>query len=147
MDPFARKMIRSSFAYAGLLIAMFAIMTGFYIHFHPPCSDQVFSEEPSPDHQWVAVVMQRRCGEEAPFFTHVNLRRGGEPIRLDYFSGKATEGEIFTIEQDADSAKVAVKWTAPNHLAIECSGCAPFIRHRDERFWNVLISYFVDNRS
>ena len=32
MDPFARKMWQGSFVYGGIMLVMFAVLTGFYLH-------------------------------------------------------------------------------------------------------------------
>ncbi|HLJ30681.1 MAG TPA: hypothetical protein VKY85_28505 [Candidatus Angelobacter sp.] len=147
MDPFAKKMVRGSLVYAGVLMVMFAGLTTAYLHFRPRCSDQVFANQVSPDGRWAAAVLEARCGEDAPFLTHVNLRVGTETIKLGYFSGKADEGEVFLLEQDAQSADVVLNWTAPNRLAISCSHCqTAFLRKRVERWRDVTITYFFDTR-
>src|SRR5579863_5876815 len=140
-------MIRGSLAYGGFLIILFAALTVLYLHYKPRCSDQVIADEVSPDHRWAAAVMEARCGEDQPFFTHVNLRPAEGPIRLGYFSGKDDEGEVFLLEQDAQSANMALQWTAPNRLAVSCSHCQlTFLRKRMERWGDVTITYAVDTR-
>ncbi len=146
MDPFARKMVRSSIAYGALLIVLFAVLTIVYLHLRPQCTEEIISRTESPDRKWIAEVIQRRCGDESPFITHVNLRPAGTPLRFGYFTGKTSEGEVFTVEQDAQSAKTTLKWTDPDRLAIECSGCVPnFISKRQERWHNLTIAYFFDS--
>lgn len=145
MDPFARKMLRGSFAYGTALLIMFAILTVIYLHLRPRCSDQVVAESTSPDKRWTAAVMEARCGEDSPFLTHVNLRPAGDSIKLGYFSGKADTGEVFLLEQDAQSASMQLEWTSPNHLAISCNHCQiAFLKKRLERWENVEISYFFN---
>src|SRR4029077_4620604 len=95
MDPFARKMIYGSFVYGGMMLLMFAVLSVVYLHTRPRCSDRVVAEAGSPDKRWTATVMERRCGEETPFFTHVNLRPSGNPLHRGFFSGSATEGGGF----------------------------------------------------
>ncbi|HLJ88713.1 MAG TPA: hypothetical protein VKZ53_17980 [Candidatus Angelobacter sp.] len=125
MDPFAKKMVQGSVAFGSILLLMFVILTGVYLHLRPRCNEQVINEINSGDHQWKAAILERRCGDEPRFFTHVNLRPAGEEtIRLGYFSGKAEEGEVLTIEQDAMSADVSLLWTGPNQLTISCTDCA-----------------------
>jgi hypothetical protein len=144
MDPFARKMVRGSFAYGGFMIAMFAVMTILYLHYRPRCSDQVVSDQKSPDGRWAGAVMEGRCGENQPFLTHVNLRPAAETIKLGYFSGRAEDGEVFLLEQDAQSADVALQWTSPNHLVISCSHCQlAYLRRRMEQWGSVSISYML----
>jgi hypothetical protein len=146
MDPFARKMIHSSIAYAALLISLFAALTIVYLHLRPQCTEEIISRIESPDHKWIAEVMQRRCGDESPFITHVNLRPAGASLKFGYLSGRASEGEIFTVEQDAQAAKTTLKWTAPDRLAVECSGCIPaFISRRNEHWRDLTIAYFLNN--
>jgi hypothetical protein len=135
-------MIRGSLVYGGVLIFLFAILTVIYLHVRPRCSDQVVAESTSPDKRWAAAVMEARCGDEAPFLTHVNLRPASEPIRLGYFSGRTEEGEVFLLEQDAQSADMELKWTNPTHLAISCNHCQlAFLRKRQQHWGNVAISY------
>src|SRR5215470_13424947 len=138
-------MVKGSLAFASVLIAMFAALTVVYLHLRPRCSDQVFSSAPSPDGKLTASVMEARCGQDLPFLTHVNLRPAGDSIKLGYFSGKADDGEVFLIEQDAQSADVTLNWTASNRLAISCNRCQlAFLRKRLQHWNDVEISYFFD---
>ena len=145
MDPFARKMIHSTVIYGTVLILMFAVLTVVYFHLRPRCSDDVISEITSPDKQWIAAIMQRRCGEESPFYTHVNLRPAQESIRRGFFTGEAGGGEVFRIEQDARSAQISVQWTAPGRVAIGCSHCQiPFLQKKSEHWRGLVIAYFLE---
>ncbi|MBZ5490727.1 MAG: hypothetical protein LAO76_07330 [Acidobacteriia bacterium] len=147
MDPFARKMVYGSFVYGGMLLVMFAVLTVVYLHTRPRCSDRVVAESTDPTGQWTATVMERRCGSEAPFFTHVNLRPAGQDLRLGFFSGSATEGEVFVVEQDAASAAITLHWISPMALSITCPRCSPvLVRKHDERWGNVTINYDVSSR-
>ncbi len=101
MDPFARKMWQGSFVYGGIMLVMFAVLTGVYLHTRPRCSDRLVAESADQNKQWIAAVMERRCGEDTPFFTHVNLRPAGKDLKRGFFSGSATEGEVFQVELDA----------------------------------------------
>ena len=74
MDPFAKKMIRGSFAFAAVMLLMFVALTVIYLHVRPHCSDQVVSSATSPDGHWTATVMEARCGASEPFLTHGNIR-------------------------------------------------------------------------
>ena len=140
-------MLRGSFFYATALLALFGVLTIFYLHARPRCSDQVISESASPDGHSTAAVMEARCGEESPFLTHVNLRPAGDSIKLGYFSGRSEDGEVFSLEQDAQSASIKLEWTDATHLAISCSHCQiAFLRKRQERWRNVTISYALDMR-
>lgn len=138
-------MLRGSIAFAAMMILLFTVLTVAYLHLRPRCSDQVVSSSTSPDGRWTASVMEARCGETSPFLTHVNLRPANESIKLGYFSGKADDGEMFLLEQDAQSANVTLTWTAPNRLAVSCNHCqVVYLRKRLEHWQDVTISYFLD---
>jgi hypothetical protein len=144
MDPFARKMVYGSFVYGGMLLVMFAVLTVVYLHTRPRCSDRVVAESTDQAGQWTATMMERRCGAEAPFFTHVNLRPAGKDLRLGFFSGSATEGEIFVVEQDAAGAAITLHWTSPTALSITCPRCTrSLLRKHDERWGSITINYDV----
>ena len=147
MDPFARKMIYGSFVYGGMLLVMFAVLTVVYLHTRPRCSDRVVAESTDQSRQWTATVMERRCGAETPFFTHVNLRPAGKDLSTGFFSGSATEGEIFVLEQDAAGSGLTIHWTSPTELSIVCARCSPdLVRKHDERWSNVVIEYNLPQR-
>src|SRR6185437_15136245 len=142
MNPFARKMIYGSFVYGGMLLVMFAVLTVFYLHTRPQCSDRVVAESTDHAAHWTATVMERRCGAEAPFFTHVNLLPVGKDLNRGFFSGSATEGEVFVLEQDVAGSGVTLHWTSPVALSIRCPHCSPaLVRKRDKRWGNVTIHY------
>jgi hypothetical protein len=142
MDPFARKMVYGSLVYGGMLLVMFAVLTVVYLHTRPSCSDRVVAESTDQARQWTADVMERRCGAEAPFFTHVNLRPAGKGLNRGFFSGSASEGEVFVLEQDAAGAGVTLHWTSPMALTVTCPRCSPnLVRKHDQRWGNVTISY------
>jgi hypothetical protein len=142
MDPFARKMLHGTFVYGAAMLLMFALLTVFYLHTRPRCADRVVAEATSPGRRWTAAVMERRCGEEAPFFTHVNLRSASDDLHRGFFSGTATEGETYVLEQDATAAAIVLEWTGPDVLTIRCSGCGPELeRKKDQRWRNVTLNY------
>ncbi len=144
MDPFARKMIYGSFVYGGMMLVMFAVLTVVYLHTRPRCSDRVVAESTDQARQWTATVMERRCGAETPFFTHVNLRPAGKDLSTGFFSGSATEGEIFVLEQDAAGSGLMIRWTSPTMLIISCAHCSStLVRKHDESWGNVTIKYDV----
>lgn len=124
MDPFARKMVLGSVAFLIVMLLMLAALSTFYLHTHPRCSEQVLSEAPSPDGHWVAAVMSRRCGDEAPFFVHINIRAAGSPLRLGYFSGRAEEGEVFVAELESFNAAPVLEWSSPGDLNVLCPHCS-----------------------
>ncbi|HEY2497197.1 MAG TPA: hypothetical protein VGK24_09015 [Candidatus Angelobacter sp.] len=142
MDPFARKMVHGSFVFGGVLLIMFAVLSVVYLHTRPRCSDRVVAQSTAPDNAFTATVMERRCGEDKPFFTHVNLRPAAQDLNVGFFSGSSTEGEVLLIEQDAASAGIRLNWSAPSTLNIQCAGCnAALVRKREEHWGNVSINY------
>jgi len=142
VDPFARKMIYGSFVYGGMMLLMFAVLTVVYLHTRPRCSDRVIGETSSPDGKWMAAIMERRCGTEAPFLTHVNLRPAGEDVKRGFFSGKADNGEFFLIEQDATGSGTTLTWTTPDTLTVRCPRCsASLVHQRDDRWGEVTVHY------
>ena len=147
MDPFARKMVVGSFVYGAMILLMFAVLTVVYLHTRPRCSDRVVAESNDPGKRWTAAVMERRCGNEAPFFSHVNLRPAGEDLNTGFFSGSATEGEVFRVEQDAAGSGITLNWTSAATLIIHCPHCDPaLVRKHDERWGDVAINYDVPPR-
>lgn len=141
MDPFARKMWRFGFAFAGLMLALFAALTIVYVHEQPSCPDRVVAESNSPDNKWTAAILQRRCGAEAPFVTRVNLRPAG-PLERGFFSGQAREGNVFAVEQDAAGAGISVAWSRGHTLMVRCNACNPaFVRQRDQQWNGTQIQY------
>jgi hypothetical protein len=144
MDPFARKMIYGSFVYGGMLLVMFAVLTVVYLHTRPRCSDRLVAESTDQNRQWTATVMERRCGVDTPFFTHVNLRPAGKDLARGFFSGSAAEGEVFELELDAAGAGITLHWTSPTALTITCPHCSPnLVSKHDERWGNVTINYDI----
>jgi len=147
MDPFARKMVYGSFVYGGMLLVMFAVLTVVYLHTRPRCSDRVVAESTDQSRQWTAAIMERRCGAEAPFFTHVNLRPAAKDLETGFFSGSAADGEVFLVEQDAAGAGVALHWTSPTALNISCPHCGATLLNRHDGHWgNIVIEYDLPKR-
>lgn len=142
MDPFARKMWHGAFIYGGAMLLGFAVLTVIYLHSRPRCSERMAGQADSPNARWSAAIIERRCGEESPFFTHVNLHRAGEPLNRGFFSGMASEGEVFVIEQDAAGAGITLHWIDGDTLLIQCPQCAAsLLRKKDERWNGVLVKY------
>jgi hypothetical protein len=135
-------MILAGLAFGGVMVLMAGAASVLYLHFHPRCTDQVLSESTSPEGQWTAALMERRCGEESPFFYHVNLRPAAEPIRLAYFSGRADEGEIFRIEEYGGDTEPILKWSAPRQLTITCPRCGSAqVQKREEHWGPITVGY------
>jgi len=147
MDPFARKMWQGAFVYGGIMLVMFAVLTVVYLHTRPRCSDRLVAESSNQNRQWTAAVMERRCGAEAPFITHVNLRAATNDLNRGFFSGSATQGEVFEVELDAVGAGLTLDWTSPTALSISCPHCSrSLIRKHDERWDNITIHYALSLR-
>ena len=147
MDPFARKMVLGSFVYGGMMLLMFAVLTVIYLHTRPRCTDRVVADATDPGKHWTATVMERRCGNEAPFFTHVNLRPAGTDLNTGFFSGSAMEGEVLLVEQDAAGAGITLDWSSSTTLSIHCPHCSPgLVRKRDERWGEVVINWDLQQR-
>lgn len=132
MDPFARKMWRAGLAYAGLLIALAAALTATYVHSRPRCGDRTVSESVSPDRRWTAAVLERRCGEDTPFITQINLRIGDQKLERGFFSGQANKNNIFAVEQDAAGAGITFEWNTRDLLTVHCRHCdTKYVDHKD----------------
>jgi hypothetical protein len=142
MDPFARKMILGAVTFGSIMALMAGALSVVYFHERPRCSEQVLAESPGPDHQWTAAALQRRCGEDSPFLVHVNVRPATAPIRLGYFSGQVTEGEVFVAEQETPDIVPDLEWTAPAALTIRCPACpAGLVRKREDHIGAISIRY------
>ena len=133
-------MVLGGLTFAGVLLVMISVFTLIYLHLHPGCSDETVSESISPHRQFVATIMQRRCGEEGPFVTHINLRAPDRGIQYGFFSGKAEQGEVFSIEQDAQKLHLALAWNSPSQLTIHCRNCAN-ANKKQENWGDVLVRY------
>jgi hypothetical protein len=147
IDPFARKMIYGALVYGGIILFMFGVLSVVYLHTRPRCSDRVVAEAASPDKRWTATIMERRCGEDTPFFTHVNLRPAGNSLHRGFFSGSSTDGEVFMTEQDAAGSGVTLNWTAPDTLTIQCPRCSASLLRKHDQQWNgILLKYDLPSR-
>jgi hypothetical protein len=142
MDPFARKMIFGSLAFGSAMLLMAGGLSVVYFHNRPRCSEQVLSQTTSPDGQWTAAVMERRCGDDSPFFIHVNLRPATEPLRLGYFSGRADVGEVFVVEEDTQGMAPVLAWSSRDQLTVQCPRCrAAQVEKREDRLGAISIEY------
>jgi hypothetical protein len=141
-DPFARKMWQAGLGFAAGMFVMFLALTAVYFHVRPRCPDKLISEVPSSDRLWTASVLQRRCGDEAPFITSVSIRPGNSPLKRGFFSGQLEQPPIFTIEQDARGAGITVQWSGSDQLTVGCRNCAArYVRRQDARSGAVTIVY------
>jgi hypothetical protein len=142
MDPFAKKMWSAGLAYAALLAAMAAVLTVAYIHERPRCGDRIVTESSSPDRRWIAAVIERRCGEESPFITQINLRPGDTKLMRGFFSGQASQDNVFTIEQDAAGAGFTLQWNGADQLIVHCRHCdRNYVRRQDPQQGTLMIRY------
>jgi hypothetical protein len=144
MDPFARKMWRAGIAYGGMMLAMAAALTIVYLHNRPRCGDRIVSESTSPDKRWTATVLERRCGEDEPFLTQINLRDGSTELQRGYISRQANENNIFSIEQDAGGTGLHFDWSRPGELTVRCAHCdRKYLRQQDSRHGPLTIHYVL----
>jgi hypothetical protein len=142
MDPFAKKMWRAGFAFSGLLLLMGAGFTVVYVHARPRCGDRVVSEFVSPDRQWTATVLERRCGEDAPFVSRINIRNADAKLVRGFFSGQANQNNVFMVEQDAAGAGFNLDWNSPGQLTIRCRHCDPrYVHQQDTQHDSLTIRY------
>jgi|SRR5215471_19152073 len=142
MDPFAKKIVFGSLIFGSAMVLMAAALSVVYFHLYPRCSEQVMAEAPSPDQQWIATVLERRCGPESPFLLHVNLRRAGQPISLGYFSGLASDGQVLVVEEETTGIVPDLEWNSSRELTIRCSRCSSsFAQKMDQRLGPILIRY------
>lgn len=123
VDPFARRMLQGSMAFAGMMLLMFAVFTAVYLHLNPRCSEEVVTQSLSPDGRFAAAIIERHCGESVQIVTHVNLRPVEEPVRTGYFTGTARDGQVFAVELTAREAALDLRWTANTALTIACESC------------------------
>ena len=141
MDPFARKMWAAGIGFAISLIILALGLKIFSMHQWPTCPDRVISETNSPGNNWVAAILERRCGPELPFSTSVNLRRVG-PLHRGFFTGQAVKGSVFVVEGDAANAGISLQWSADNVLTVRCPHCTAALLHqRDQQWGPVKIQY------
>ncbi|HEX5433814.1 MAG TPA: hypothetical protein VFY05_06225 [Candidatus Angelobacter sp.] len=143
MDPFARKMWHFGIGFAASLIILVVGLKFFTMHLWPQCPDHVIGEANSPGKNWVAAILERRCGPEDPFFAQVNLRPAG-PLDMGFLTGQAQKGTVFMVEQDASGAGISLVWSGPDTLTIRCPHCTmELVRHRDQRWGPVKIQYEI----
>ncbi|HKT52020.1 MAG TPA: hypothetical protein VJV96_17090 [Candidatus Angelobacter sp.] len=143
MDPFARKMWRAGIGFAISLLLLVGGLKLFSMHEWPTCPDSVISEAASPGNRFVATLLQRRCGTDAPFFTRVNLRPEG-PLTRGFLSGQVVQGTVFVVEQDAAGAGISVSWSDQDALTVRCPRCVPALVHQHDQQWGpVTIHYQV----
>lgn len=144
MDPFAKTMWRASLAFALLLMILSAALTIVYVHARPRCGDRIVSEQDSPDRLWTATVLEHRCGDDAPFITQINLRAGSTKLARGFFSGQASQNNVFSVEQDAAGAGLQLDWNSPGELIVYCRNCDPkFVRQREARHGTLNIRYII----
>jgi hypothetical protein len=89
-----------------------------FLHFNPPCGEDVISEETSPDGRYIAVLFERNCGATTPYVDHINLRLATMKFNTEFFDGTITSGEVFTVAR-RNEGRVRFGWSGPRHLEIE----------------------------
>lgn len=142
VDPFARRMLQGSLAFAGMMLLMAGVFTAVYMHLNPRCTEEIVAQSISPDGRFAAAIIERHCGESVQIVTHVNLRPVEEPLRTGYFTGTAKDGQVFAVELTAREAAVDLRWTANTALTIACEGCGnPAASLADAAWGMVRIQY------
>lgn len=136
MDPFARRMLQGALAFAAVMLLMFGVFTAVYMHASPNCNEQVLAERTSPDGRWLASLMERRCGENLSPSTHLNLRPAQEALQIGYFTGRATEGQVFLVSLDARETSASLEWTTSSELTVHCTGCGGSAPSQQSPEWN-----------
>ena len=143
LDPFARKMIQGSIAFAIVLLIMFGVFTAVYMHANPKCHEETIVEADSPGGQWTAAVIERRCGDTTSPVTHLNLRPAQEPVRTGYFTGVASEGQVFAIPLDVRETSPSLEWTGADELTLRCIGCDGRSPSQQETSWRTVKIRYV----
>jgi len=148
---FGKKMLLGGLAFGLAMALMAGALSAVYYHNRPQrCSESILSQAESTDKHWVAEAFEDRCTEPGEWLAHVNLRRKGDPIRLNYWhsyaSGVVNRGEVFLIEQDGDGQIPELEWTAPDRLTVRCAKCKHPALRRDARWGPVAITYEVGSR-
>src|SRR5215510_5107949 len=137
-----RRTIVAALAFGFAILVMLGAMSMTqYPNYPLRYSEAVFSESISPDEQWSAALIERRCGDD-PLIIHVNVRRVGDPIRVGYWSGRADKDDIFALEQENTDPYPTVEWNTPRQLTIRCPGCpARRVKMRQEQWGPITVHY------
>ena len=86
--------------------------------------------------------MERRCGEEQPFYMHVNVLHAGHPIEVAYFSGLSKQGEIFEAEEETRDSAPTVEWNSPRQVTVHCPWCrSALVREQKTEWGPIAIRY------
>jgi len=142
VDPFAKKIVFGALIFGSVMVLMAAALSVVYFHLYPRCLEQVLAQASSPDQQWIAAAMERRCGPESPFLLHVNLRQAGQPISLGYFSGLARDGEVLVVEEETAGTIPELQWDSAHELTVRCPRCSSsFAQKMDERWGPIVVRY------
>src|SRR5262249_38745876 len=104
VNMFGKKMLLGGLAFGLAMAVMVGALSEVYSHNRTQrASESIWSQAESTDKHWVAEAFEDRCTEPGEWLAHVNLRRKGDPIRLNYWhsyaSGVVNRGEVFLIEQ------------------------------------------------
>ncbi len=147
VDPFARRMLQGSMAFAAMMLLMFAVFTAVYVHLNPRCSEEIIAQSLSPDGRFAAAIMERHCGESVQIVTHVNLRPIEEPVQMGYFTGTAKDGQVFAVELTAREAALNLKWTANTALTIACDGCGNPAPSQTDAVWGTVRLQYPEDKT
>jgi hypothetical protein len=146
VDPFARRMLQGSMAFAAMMLLMFAVFTAVYMHLNPRCSEEIISQSLSPDGKFAAAILERHCGESVQIVTHVNLRPAEQPVRTGYFTGTAKDGQVFAVELTAAEASIDLRWNADSALTVACEGCGNPAPSQTDATWGAVRIQYPERR-
>ncbi len=81
------------------------------------CSESNEEQVASPGGKYVATVFRRNCGATTGFVTHVNLRLGSEPDRVEE-SGTVLQGQVLVAN---GTPSIQVRWIDGTSLSLQVS--------------------------
>ena len=101
---------------AGTLVVLagIAIFAGL-VFTRNACSDDVVSEQVSPDGSKVVVEMEGNCGATSPYAYRLSLRYATHNFPKSWV-GRITDGEVFTVPR----VYVRADWIGNDQLQITC---------------------------
>jgi len=141
MALFDRRTVIFSLAFCFAILLMLGTTSMIYYHNRLPCDEDFDSRFLSPDGEWTADLMERRC-QDSPVVIHVYLHRMEEPIETSDYSGVAARNDIFVLKHDSGDPEPSLEWNTSSQLTIRCPGClATRVRMRKERWGPITVRY------
>lgn len=149
MALFGRKTVIACVAVAFAALLMLGTTSTIYFHNPLPCDEEHNFESLSPDEQWTAEVMERRC-EDSPLIIHVYLHRLEEPVYLGGYSGLAAINDVFVMEHHDGDPELSLEWDSLSQLTIRCPTCqAQRVKMHKDHWGPITVRYqlaYPDNR-